>query len=123
MQHRFRLSVRLSPSLEPSEYVLTHPKFGDKHFLVPATVYSGDLLDGIRCGGVLLFLAVFSYPSTPGNRPGDLLVVEMELRIPYRSQYKHFYTFFWGRDRNLDALDSPFRSPIIDEVYLEMYSH
>jgi len=60
MRHRFQLSVRLHPSLEAPEYVLTHPKFGDQHFLEPVTVFSDGLLGDILFGGGLLFLAVYS---------------------------------------------------------------
>ena len=104
MRHRFRLSVRLSPSLEPPEYVLTQPKFGDQHFLELVKVFSGGLLWDILLDGGLLFLAVFSYPSTLGNRRGDLLLAGMELHIPYRSQRRHFYASLWGCDLNLACL-------------------
>ena len=101
MRHRFRLSVRLPPSLEAPEYVLTQPKFGDQHFLKPVTVFSDGLLGDILFGGCLLFLVVFSYPSTLSSRQGDLLLAGMELRILYHSQRKRFCTSLWSRDRNL----------------------
>jgi hypothetical protein len=74
VRHRFRFSVELFPFLEPSEYVLTQPKFGDQHFLKLVAVFSDGLLGDILFGGGLLFLAVYSYPSTLRSRQGDLLL-------------------------------------------------
>jgi hypothetical protein len=91
---------------------------------VPTAVFSVGFLDGILCGGDFLFFEGFSLQNTLGNRLGDLVLVEMELHIPYHNQRKQFYASFLARDRNFVYLYLyiPFIS-LLFFLKLEYYSN